>query len=70
MPLMIAPLDVELTIVKLLVDDKTKKHLESLGITISSKIRVNSKNGGNLICIVKEGRLALDSSITSKIFVA
>lgn len=70
MPLMIAPSETDLIIKKILVDDKTKKHLESLGITLDSKIRILAKVGGNVICIVKEGRLALDSNIASKIFVA
>lgn len=70
MPLIIAPIDVELTVVKILLDDKTKKHLESLGITINSKIRILQRIGGSTICKVKEGRLALDSNIATKIFVA
>ena len=48
MPLIIAPLNVVLTIVKILLDDKTKKHLESLGITIDSKITLLDNVGGML----------------------
>ena len=50
--------------------EKTKKHLESLGITINSTIKVLSRSGGNVICIVKDGRLALDSNLSTKILVA
>lgn len=70
MPLVLAPTDVDLKVIKILVDDKTKKHLESLGITINSIIKLVSASGGNVICIVKDGRLALDKSIATKILVA
>lgn len=70
MPLFIAPLDCDLKIIKVLVDGKTKKHLESLGITINSTIRVLSSSGGNIICVVKDGRMALDNDIASRIIVA
>ncbi len=70
MPIVLAPLNEELTVIKILLDDKTKKHLESLGITINSKIKVLSTSGGNAICVVKEGRLALDKTVATKIFVA
>lgn len=49
---------------------KTKKHLESLGITVNSTITVLSQTGGNVICKVCEGRLALDKDIATKIVVA
>ncbi len=70
MPIFIAPLDQELTILKVTVDEKLKKHLESLGIMTNAKIRVLSNHGGSVICMVKEGRLALDKNIALKIFVA
>lgn len=70
MPLVIAPTDQELTVIRIATDEKTKKHLESLGITINSKITILSQSGGNIICIVKDGRLALDKDIATKIFVA
>ncbi len=70
MPLVIAPLNKELRVIKILTDEKTKKHLESLGITIDSKLTVLSQSGGSSILIVKDGRLALDRNIATKIFVA
>lgn len=70
MLLVLAPTDVDLKVIKILVDDRTKKHLESLGITINSTIKLVSASGGNVICIVKDGRLALDKSIATKILVA
>lgn len=69
MPLMIAPLNKPLRIVKILADDKTKKHLESLGITINSSIELIS-NSSSIVLKVKEGRLAIDRELASKIVVA
>lgn len=70
MPIIIAPIDTELSIVKVLVDEKTKKHLESLGVSIGGKITIISSNGGNVIAIVKGVRLALNRDVASKILVA
>ena len=44
MPLIIAPLNKPLRVVKILADEKTKKHLESLGITINSELEVISNS--------------------------
>ena len=69
MPLIIAPLNVVLKVIKILLDKKTKKHLESLGITIDSEIKILDCSGGSVIIAVKDGRLALDSNIATKILV-
>lgn len=60
----------DLKIVRILTDDKTKKHLESLGITIDSTISLISVSGGSVICLIKGGRLALDKEMARKILVA
>ena len=70
MPIGLAPLNVEMRVVKILTDEKTKKHLESLGILVNSTIIVISSVNGGVVVAVKEGRLALDHSIASKILVA
>lgn len=70
MPLAMAPTNIALRVVRILTPEKVKKHLESLGITINSSITVLSHASGNSICIVKEGRLALDNDISQKILVA
>ena len=70
MPITIAPLDTELTVVKVLTDEKTKKHLESLGIFNGSKLTIISVHSGNAICIVKGVRLGLNSDVAKKILVA
>lgn len=70
MPIALAPLNTEMKVVRVLTDEKTKKHLESLGILVNSLITVISSVNGGVVVIVKEGRLALDRSVASKILVA
>ena len=69
MPLVIAPLNQLLKVIKILADAKSKKHLENLGITIDSEITILQSQGGNLLLKVKEGRLAIDREIATKIIV-
>ena len=69
MPLVIAPQNVELMILRILVAEKDKKHFESLGIAVNQKIMVLSNTNGSVILKVKEGRLALDRNIATKIVV-
>ena len=54
MPILIAPQKVDLTIIKVLVDEKTKKHLESLGIAINEVVRVISATSSSVILLIKE----------------
>ncbi len=70
MPIVIAPVNRELRIVRIAADEKLKKHLESLGITINGAITVLSASGGSVVCKIKDGRVALDRDLSTKIFVA
>ena len=70
MPIALAPINVDMRVVRVLLDEKTRKHLESLGILVNSSITVISSVNGGVVVAVKEGRLALDRSIASKILVA
>ena len=67
---MLAPLNEEVRVIKILADEKTKKHLESLGILVNSKLIVLSSVNGGVVVAIKNGRLALDHEIASKILVA
>ena len=69
MPLVIAPLNQELVILRVLADEKDKKHFESLGIAANQRITVLSNTNGNVILMIKEGRIALDRNIATKIVV-
>lgn len=70
MPIVFAPQGKKLRVIKILAEDKTKKHLENLGITIDSDLSVLSASGGSIIVLVKDSRLALDKDLATKIFVA
>ena len=70
MPLMLAPENRAVKIVTIMADDKTKKHLQNLGVAIGAEITVFSSQGGSVICMVKGGKLALDRAVASHIFVA
>lgn len=69
MPIVIAPQNVDLQIVRVTADDKTKKHLESLGITTNGNITVLSSSGGSVVCKIKDAKVALDGNLSTKIFV-
>jgi len=70
MPIVIAPINTELQIVRINVDEKTKKHLQSLGVLVNGLIKLISSNGGNVIIEVKGVRLALNRDVAMKIYVA
>lgn len=70
MPITLAPIDTEVRVIRVLLDEKQKKHLESLGILVNSHLTVLSSVNGGVVVAVKDGRLALDHSIASKILVA
>ena len=70
MPIVIAPLNTELRIVRILVDEKTKRHLQNLGIVVDGHISILSSNAGNVICNVLGVRIALNKDIATKILVA
>ena len=70
MPIAIAPQGRELEIRKVGADEKVKKHLRERGITEGGTITRISSAGGNVIVVVKEGRLCLDRTLAGKILVA
>ena len=70
MPIVMAPKNRELKILKIIADDKVKKHLENLGVTVNGEITVLSSSGGTVVCKVKDGRVAFDGDLSTKIFVA
>lgn len=69
LPLSIAPINVVLKIKRIVVQGKQKNFLESLGFGMDMTITAIENINGNLIVILKNVRMALDSNIASKIFV-
>ena len=70
MPIVLAPTNKILKIVRISADEKTKKHLENLGITINGDITILSSSGVTVVCKIKDGRIALDRNLSTHIFVA
>ena len=70
MPIVLAPHNVELTIMRVGTDQKTKKHLQSLGVMPKSIIKIIASAYGNVIIEVKGVRLAMNKEVATKILVA
>ena len=70
MPIVLAPINQNLKVVRIAADEKVKKHRESLGITVNGELTVLSSSGGTVVIKIKDGRIALDSNLSTKIFVA
>ena len=69
MPIAIAPSGQKMKILKILTDEKTKKHLENLGLAVGQRVTVLSAEGGAVILRVKDGRMALDRQMSAGIFI-
>lgn len=70
MALGIAPIGKEMEIKRIVLDEKTTKHLLNLGLMVGSKVMTLSDAKGDVILKVKDGRLALNKELAMRIFVA
>lgn len=68
MPLPIAPVGEELTVKKILLSERERRHFESLGIAVGAQLQLLSSEGA-VIVRVKDGRLALNRDVAMKIIV-
>lgn len=68
-PIMFAETGMMHRVMKVAVSDKVKKHLENLGIYKESEIEIVSNNNGAVILKIKEGRVAINQDLATKIFV-
>ena len=69
MPIMIAPLNQELTVIRITGGDQAMKHLRELGIVPQMKITLLSQEASGVILRVGESRLAIDKDIARAILV-
>ena len=67
-PLTMAAIGETVTIRKITGKDEVRQHLAELGFVVDSTITV-SKMGGNLILQVKDSRIALDTSMATRIMI-
>ena len=69
MPLTLANAGEENTILKVGGSPEVKKHLEDLGFTAGTTVRVVAALGGNLIVKVKESRVAISEEMARRILI-
>ena len=50
-------------------EEKTKRHLQNIGVVVGSKIVVVNLSGNNAILLIKSHRVAVSREILSQIFV-
>mgnify|MGYP000656838895 CR=1 FL=1 len=69
MPLAMAKIGETVTIRKITGRDDVRQHLAELGFVMGERVTVVSKMGGNLICAVKDSRVALSQSMAMRVLV-
>ena len=69
MPIIIAPINKKLKVIRISANEKTKKRLESLGITVGSVLFVISNNAGDIIVNTKDSKIAIEKNVAIKIYV-
>ncbi|MGB4610507.1 MAG: FeoA family protein [Saccharofermentanales bacterium] len=69
MPLALADPGMEFEILRVNGRSKIKSHLEDLGFVAGSKVEIISKNAGNVICKIKDARVALNRELAMKIMI-
>lgn len=69
MPLILAGIGEEATIIRIGGSPEVRRHLENLGFLAGGSVTIVSKIGGNLIVKVKESRVAVSEEMARKIMV-
>lgn len=70
MALAFAPYGKELTVARIDLDEKTRRHLNNLGLVVGSTVTALSQSGGSMIVKVKDSKLALNCGLAMRIQVA
>lgn len=70
MPLTLATVGEENTILKIGGKPEVKKHLENLGFVAGGSVTVITTLGGNVIVNVKEARVAISKEMAQKIMIS
>ncbi len=69
MPLTMANIGEPVVIRRITGRDQVRRHLAELGFVADSTVTVLNKLAGNLILQVKDSRVALDSTLASRIMI-
>ena len=70
MPLMLADIGEELTVMKVGGKPEIKKHLENLGFVPGNTVSVVTRTDGNIIVKIMEARVAISREMAQKIMIA
>lgn len=70
MPLICAPQGETFRVVRVLCDEKLRKHLESLGIIAGARLTPLSRSSGNMIVRLSDARFAINYDVAKSIIVA
>jgi ferrous iron transport protein A len=70
MPLGIVESGDSVVIGKITGQDEVRQHLAELGFVVGERVTVVNKMGGNLICAVKDSRIALSQSMAMRVMVS
>jgi ferrous iron transport protein A len=70
MPILIAPINQELTVKRVSGNNKERKHLESLGIVPGRTITILKATNNGVIVLINDMRLAIDRNVAMSIVVA
>ena len=68
-PLTFANVGEDLIIKRVGGKPEVNKHLENLGFVVGSNVKVINMLAGNVIVVVKEGRIAISNEMAQKIMV-
>ncbi len=69
MPLNLAGIDEDSIVVRITGKPEVKRHLENLGFTVGSTVKIVSETAGNVIVSVRESRVAISREMAGRIFV-
>ena len=69
MPLTMADVGTDNTVKRIAGKQEVKKHLENLGFTVGSEVKIINTIGENVIVKVKEARVAISAELAQKIYV-
>ncbi len=69
MPLSLADIGAENTILRVGGSPEVKKHLEDLGFAVGGSVKVIASLNGNVIVKVKEARVAIDDEMARRIMI-
>lgn len=69
MSLIQAPQGESMTVVRVAADEKTRKHLQNLGIISGAELTPLSFSDGNMIVRVRDSRIAVNRDVAENIIV-